>query len=261
KAATVLALVVHGGGQRFIAKSPEKTAEIRTFIQSLKFPDPDATIPVKVYAPVINKLNEKNRFGQPWTYFVDLPPNATLLREYLLWQKVFAVHATLSFSVYPILQEQQPWTIMVLSGPPDAVEDTKEARRAVLAQIKQTMWADKYFCYFVARLAAKNWGIAGSMAELVKATTDTLEATVVMAEDPANGRAMAPAFLITGRPPSDDKDAYARWVSYYTAPGVYWVDRIYQLKVNKLVVECKLCKDTTHCARECPLVMVPGWQG
>ncbi|KAH9853633.1 hypothetical protein C2E23DRAFT_711671, partial [Lenzites betulinus] len=216
---------------------------------------------VRVFAPVINKLNEKNRFGQPWTYFIDLPPTATLLREYLLWQKVFAIHTTLSFTVYPVLQERQPWTIMVLSGLPEAIDDSMEGRHAVLAEIKKVMWADKFFVYFVARLAAQYWGITGTMAELAKATTDTLDATVVMAEDSANGRATAPAYLITGKPPTEDKDEYARWIEYFTAPAAYWVDNIYQLKVNKLVVECKICKDTTHCARDCPLVKVPGWQG
>lgn len=62
--------------------------------------------PVCVFAPVINKLNKKNQFGQLWTYFIDLPSTETLLYEYLLWQKVFASHTTLSFTVYPILQEK-----------------------------------------------------------------------------------------------------------------------------------------------------------
>ncbi|KAI0822701.1 hypothetical protein BC628DRAFT_1421648 [Trametes gibbosa] len=150
---------------------------------------------------------------------------------------------------------------MVLSGPPGAVEDSKESRNTVLTEVKKTLWADKYFCYFIACVAARSWGITGTMAEIVKATTDTLDATVIMAEDPANRRATVPAYLITGRLPSNDKDEYVWWINYYTAPGMYWVDQIYQLKVNVLVVECKLCKDTTHCARDCPLAKVPGWQG
>lgn len=47
KAATVLALVVHGGGQHFITSSPEKMAEIKLFIQSLKFiPPAEAMTPL-----------------------------------------------------------------------------------------------------------------------------------------------------------------------------------------------------------------------
>ncbi|KAI0822868.1 hypothetical protein BC628DRAFT_1278753, partial [Trametes gibbosa] len=205
---------------------------------------------VRVYTPVINKLNKKTRFGQPWTYFIDLPPTTTLL-----------IHATLSFTVYPILQERQPWTIMVLSGLPEAIDNLIEGRHTVLAEIKSVLWADKFLVYFIVCLAAQHWGIMGTMAELAKATTDTLNATVIMAEDLANGRATMPAYLITGKPPTEDKDKYAQWIKYFTVPTVYWVDNIYQLKVNKLAVECKICKDTTHCAHDYPLVKVPGWQG
>ncbi|KAI0825306.1 hypothetical protein BC628DRAFT_1338967 [Trametes gibbosa] len=174
-AATVLAIVVHGGGQHFITRTED--SKLRSHGDS-DGPEPltpqtlkdNMITPVCVFAPVINKLNKKNQFGQLWTYFIDLPSTETLLYEYLLWQK-----------------------------------------------------ADKFFVYFVAHLAAQHWGIMGIMAELAKATTDTLDTTIVMAEDLANG--------------------------------------IYQLKVNKLVIKCKICKGTTHCARDCPLAKVPRWQG
>ncbi|CDO76176.1 hypothetical protein BN946_scf185034.g9 [Trametes cinnabarina] len=294
--ASVLAAVIHGGGQRFVTRSPEKAAEIKTFLQSLRFLPPmqpstpashstlgkgkapetqgpiqedesmrdgvseegeissrfkdlDATSTparnadepqpppsVMVYAPEMKHAGEKNRFGQPWTYFIELGPGESLLREYLLWQSVFAVHPTLSFSVYPIAADEQPWTIMVLSGPTGAVEDTTAAKHAVLTTIKEKLWADRDFLWFTARQVAANWEAAGTLAELVKMATDTLDASVVMADDPSSGRS-APAYLISGKPVSNTRVEYKRWVGFFTNAKTYRRG-LHCLAVNKLVVDC-----------------------
>ncbi|CDO71972.1 hypothetical protein BN946_scf184943.g6 [Trametes cinnabarina] len=49
--APVLAAVIHGGGQRFVSRSPEKVGEIKTFIQSLRFQATPATLPQPTAAP------------------------------------------------------------------------------------------------------------------------------------------------------------------------------------------------------------------
>ncbi|KAI0772300.1 hypothetical protein BD413DRAFT_474368, partial [Trametes elegans] len=251
------------GGQRFVSRSPEKTAEIRSFIQSLRFQASPSTPPqpstVVVYAPEMKHLGDKNRFGQPWTYFVELGPGTSMLRDFLLWQGVFAVHPTLSFSMYAIREDIQPWSIMVLSGPPGAVEDSIAAKRAVLTVIKERLWADRGFLWFTARQVAANWNATGTLAELVKMATDTLDAMVVTADDPSTGRA-APAYLITGKPVSNARDEYKRWLNFFTTAKTFRRG-LHCLTVNKLVVDCKLCKDSTHCARDCPLPKIPGWQG
>ncbi|CDO76741.1 hypothetical protein BN946_scf184813.g11 [Trametes cinnabarina] len=279
--ASVLAAVIHGGGQRFVSRSPEKAAEIRLFIQSLRFQaspsappqpstgrqgdkgkapardlpgsedtsmrdgvseegeilsqledadgagssalnleEPPAAPEVVVYAPEMKHLGDKNRFGQPWTYFVELGPGTSMLREFLLWQGVFAVHPTLSFSMYAISADIQPWSIMVLSGPPGAVEDSVAAKHTVLTVIKERLWADRDFLWFTARQVAANWDAAGTLAELVKMATDTLDATVVTADDPSTGRA-APAYLITGKPVLNARNEYKRWLSFFTAAKTY----------------------------------------
>ncbi|KAI0353417.1 hypothetical protein OH77DRAFT_1427489 [Trametes cingulata] len=263
---TILAAVMHGGGQRFIARAPEKAAEIKSFLQQIVLdgmPPADQRT-IEVYAPEMKRAKDHNIFGQPWTYFIELDTGTNPLREFLLWQEVFALHDTLSFSVYPIDHDKQPWTIMVLTGAPGAVLDTQGAKETVLAGIKARLWANKEFCWFVAQQVAENWGFAGMMREAVKAAMDTLTATVVQAEDPSNARAVQQAYLVSGKPVSDDRDAYRRWISFFTKPTKkddHYLRGLYVLKVNMAVVDCKLCKDTTHCARDCPLPRTPGWQG
>ncbi|OJT15679.1 hypothetical protein TRAPUB_5425, partial [Trametes pubescens] len=84
----MLAAVIHGGGQRYIRKSPEKVEEIRSFIRSIAFKDDDPSgRAVEVYVPEMKNENDRNRFGQPWTFFVELDASSTLLRDYLLWQE------------------------------------------------------------------------------------------------------------------------------------------------------------------------------
>ncbi|KAI9069006.1 hypothetical protein FKP32DRAFT_1671734 [Trametes sanguinea] len=89
----VLATVIHGGGQRYIHKSPERVDKIKKFLQSICFENVAITEPeVTVYVPEMRKESDKNRFGQPWTFFIELDEGSTLLRDYLLWQVVFALH-------------------------------------------------------------------------------------------------------------------------------------------------------------------------
>ncbi|CDO71548.1 hypothetical protein BN946_scf184911.g18 [Trametes cinnabarina] len=245
---------------RYIRKSPERVEEIKRFLTTITFEDVATEPPsVTVYVPEMRKESDRNRFGQPWTFFIELDKASTTLRDYLLWQEVFALHPALSFSVHAIVPDRQPWTIMVLTGKPGAVEDTPHAKKDVLAAIKKTLWANADFCHFVAHQVADNWGEQGELDARVKAASDTLDIAVVSAE--ANGSERpVPAYLILAKPVSHDRAAHQEWIRHFKAPKVYWRGA-YRLEVGQAQLDCKLCKETTHCAWDCPLPKVPGWAG
>ncbi|KAI0324865.1 hypothetical protein GY45DRAFT_1214571, partial [Cubamyces sp. BRFM 1775] len=257
----ILAAVIHGGGQRYIRRSPEKAEEIKSFIKSISFANEENQgRKVEVYIPEMRNESDRNRFGQPWTFFVELDAADAMLSSYLIWQEVFPIHPALSFSIHPTDgEDQQPWNIMVLTGKPGAVVNTAEAKREVIAAIKQAVWDDPDFCHFAAHHVANNWGVHGEIDARVKAATDTLDATYVQAEAVGSERPI-PAFLITGRPVASDKEAHKQWLRLFKAPRQFWRGA-YALEPGQAVVDCKLCKDTSHCAWECPLPKVPGWAG
>lgn len=257
----ILAAVIHGGGQRYIRRSPEKVDEIKSFIKSI---DLEGINPrdraVEVYLPEMRKENDRNRFGQPWTFFVELDENSVALAKYLLWQEVFAIHSALSFSIHPIKDtEEQPWPIIVLTGKAGAVVDTPAAKLEVLASIKTALWANADFCHFAARQVAENWGVHGDIDERVKAASDALDLTCVTAEAAGSERPV-PAYLLTGKPVANDREGHKTWIRFFKTAGQYWRGA-YCLDVAKAVVDCKLCKEVTHCAWDCPLPKVPGWAG
>ncbi|OSD05732.1 hypothetical protein PYCCODRAFT_1423231 [Trametes coccinea BRFM310] len=243
--AMILAAVMHGGGQCFIKHSSEKAAEIKAFIQFLQFrphlrmhpqcppalsamhhqkkagpsgaevlsekqnsKDAVQHLPdIMIYAPEMNHVSNKNCFDQLWSCLIELRPGASQLQEYLLWQVVFTVHPTLSFSVYAILTDVQPWKITTPSGPAGAVKNTVCAKYAVLMAIKEKLWVNRGFLWFVVCQMAANWSISGSLAQLVNVATDTLDADVVMVDDPSTGRSI-PAYLIKGKPVTKKRDNY-----------------------------------------------------
>ncbi|KAI1784283.1 hypothetical protein LXA43DRAFT_227539 [Ganoderma leucocontextum] len=264
----VLALVIHGGGQRYVSVSGAKATEAITkfLTETLVFTGTGDTKPVvEVHAPEGVRMNPQNRFGQPFTFFAILGENTDLLRAFLKWQGVFALSPTLSFSVYDLKDEQQPWTIMTLTGLSGAVVDSVEAKRQVLAAIKADLWENRDFCFYVATQAAAStlWKVTGDMAAKVKAVTDTLDIEHVEVEDPSSG-AIMPAYLIYGKPLSNDYAIQKGWLTFFTGPKgalKFYRRGLYRLNVSKITADCKLCKDTTHCKRDCPLPTVPGWQG
>ncbi|KAI1783679.1 hypothetical protein LXA43DRAFT_1102249 [Ganoderma leucocontextum] len=251
----VLALVIHGGGQRYVKVSGEKaTEELMKFLsETLVFSENGDQKPVvEIHAPEVVRMNAQNRFGQPFTYFAILRENTDLLCTFLKWQGVFAITPTLSFTVYDLKNEQQPWTIMTLTGLPGAVVNTEDAKRQVLATIKADLWGNRDFCFYVVTEAAASdlWKVSGDVAARVKAVTDTLDIGHIEVED-SNSGAIVPAYLIYGKPLANN---------YAGAPKFYRRG-IYRLNANKIVADCKLCKESTHCKHDCPLPTVPGWQG
>lgn len=252
-------ILIHGGGQRFIESFPEKVEELAQFVRSIRFKENGEVEPeVTVIAPEIKNKKANNRFGQPFTYYVLLGQHTDLLRAYLLWQEVFAIHPTLSFSIHPLDNPEQPWTVMTLTGPPGAVVDSVEAKQMVMGNIKRAVWGNKDYRFFVISQYQKQ-GYFGDMAELVKSSTDSLDMTVVEIDETGPNRGKL-AYVVFCKPISHDRQVYADWVGFYTAPG-YYRRNVYRLDVEKRQLDCKLCKDTSHSALSCPLPLTEGWQG
>ncbi|RPD77088.1 hypothetical protein L226DRAFT_483424 [Lentinus tigrinus ALCF2SS1-7] len=255
----LLYVVLHGGGQRFLKRAPEKVKEVKDFLQSLSFECHEGAKPeLDVIAPIAKNPSDRKRFGQPWTLFLVLGEEEHALRKYLLWQQVFSVHPTLSFSIFESAPGQ-PWPIMVLTGAEGAVVDSPEAKKQVLAAIKKKLWSNLDYCIYAAGLVAAYWGAAGNMATLARMSTDSLDIKCVRAELSGSEK-LVPAYLVVAKPPTTDRGEYQRWSNFFTAPGEYWRE-LYQLKVNAATVDCKLCKDASHCACDCPLPTTLGWQG
>ncbi|RPD58234.1 hypothetical protein L226DRAFT_614515 [Lentinus tigrinus ALCF2SS1-7] len=254
-----LFIVPHGGGFRMLKRAPKQADEILDLICSFRFEShgdgkPDATL----LKPIPKNASERKRFGQPWVLILVLGPDEEALRKYLLWQQVFSVHPTLSFSVHES-SPGQPWQIMVLTGEDGAVVDSTEAKEAVLAAIKTKLWSSRDYCVFAAALVARNWAGTGNMAKLAKVSTDALDLAVVRAELSGSEK-LTPAYLVYAKPITANRGEYQRWVNFFVAPGEYYRG-VHQLKVNKAKVECKLCKESAHCAADCPLPATPQWQG
>lgn len=260
----VLAFVIHGGGQRYIMKYGAKKVEaIMEFLLGLALTESSDQAPsIAIHLPEGNSMDSKNRFGQPWTLFVELGPGTESLRAFLLWQGIFAINPTLSFAVYNLDDDEQPWTIMTLTGVTGAVVNTDEAKRQVLATIKADLWRDRDFCFYVATQAKISWKITGDIASRVKEVTDTLDIEFIDVDDPNTG-GTTPAYLIYAKPLSKDRDVYLKWVAFFKGPPAapkFYRRGIFRLNVSK-AADCRLCKASTHCARDCLLPAVPGWQG
>ncbi|KAJ2955086.1 hypothetical protein NUW54_g14768 [Trametes sanguinea] len=89
--------------------APPNATQIATdsqeFIRSLAFEENDRkAYDVLVHPPDIrNAGGERSRpFAKPWTFFIEIPHNATPLLRFLRWQQVFAVSKTVSFTVYDL---------------------------------------------------------------------------------------------------------------------------------------------------------------
>ncbi|TBU26614.1 hypothetical protein BD311DRAFT_725742 [Dichomitus squalens] len=270
-----VAIVIHGGGQDLHASSGPLQEKITKLISDLTFPSPETqpmpvdsadasatTLPsgeVKIYLPIVRMPKKTNTFGQPWAWFADLGPNSEQLRQWLLYQEVFPIAPSLSFSVHPLGVLLQPWTLMVLTGRDKyAVEDTPMACQQVAKEIKDYVWRDRDFTVSTAHHVEQNWGLQGDPATLLKFATDTMEVVYVTAELKTS-RKEVPAYLVFIKPVTNDGEAYQKWAKKFKKAGAYWRGPC-QLEIDKATVECKLCKETSHCARECPL-NVEGWKG
>ncbi|TBU36625.1 hypothetical protein BD309DRAFT_878029 [Dichomitus squalens] len=262
QACHILAIVPHGGGQRFILEHTSFPDDVATFLRSLCFGE-EGTAPdvdLQVFAPVTaHRLDRAKKFTAPWAYFLEIPPGDTLLRPFLLWQEVFAVHTTLLFSVHDVTVTTPLWSILVLTGTPGAVMPDAKAIQEILVNIKNTAWTDGQFCNLVTEKVEKNWGHTGDYASRVKAAMDTLDLVLTRGESHGSEQVVN-CYVLLAKPISNNRDDLKIFKRFLAAPGVYWRGP-YTLEVNRVKVECRLCKDVTHCMVNCPLPGTQGWQG
>ncbi|EJF55930.1 hypothetical protein DICSQDRAFT_175364 [Dichomitus squalens LYAD-421 SS1] len=262
QAGRILAIVPHSGGQRFLLERKSFTEDIATFLCSLRFREEGSTsdIGLKVFTPVAaHGLDRAKKFSPPWTYLLEIPQGDTLLRQFLLWQEVFVIHTTLLFSVHDLREPSPLWTVLVLTGTPGAVADNPDAIKEILADIKSAAWADGQFCNFVVDCVEKNWGHTGDYASCVKAATDTLDLTLSRGKSHRSEQLIG-CYVLLAKPISPDREELKTFSKFLAVPGVYWRGP-YALEVNKVKVECKMCRDVTHCLDDCPLPSTPSWQG
>ncbi|EJF60676.1 hypothetical protein DICSQDRAFT_170828 [Dichomitus squalens LYAD-421 SS1] len=259
-----VAIVVHGGGQDINTTGGPLRDKITKLLSDLSFPPSKnqqmpidnaeaaaTTLPstqIRIYLAQVRTPKKSNTFGQPWTWFADLGPDAEWLRQWLLYQEVFPITPTLSFSVHPLDELIQPY----------AVEDTPQACQQFAKEIKDYVWKDRDFTVSTAHQVEANWGLHGDPATLLKLVTNTINVVCVTAELKTS-RKEVPAYLVYIKPVTNDTTAYLKWAKKFTKTEVYWRGPC-MLEVDKASVDCKLCKDTSHCAHECPL-NVEGWKG
>ncbi|KAI0353418.1 hypothetical protein OH77DRAFT_1553784 [Trametes cingulata] len=276
KAHATLALLIHGGGSRpglymeeVVQWDAPTVWDVAKFLQSLVFPGIVQADIARLTTVYQTRTEDSKRlddiYAPPWTLFLEMAPSRAteVLRDYLLWQGVFAVNKFLSFTVYPIGLPCMPWTIMVLSGPLGAViEDERDGLRPVLGNIKTRLSENEDFRAFVHQQITRNWGFRGTVAEAVEAATDSLTVDYVTAESRTYPSYHQMAYLVMGRPVTNAPALYRRWISFFKNPREpYRRNKWFTFDIDKLVIACELCKDTTHRTRECPLPKVEGWQG
>ncbi|TBU24911.1 hypothetical protein BD311DRAFT_670758 [Dichomitus squalens] len=258
----ILAIVPHGAGQRFILEHKAFAEELTTYLKSIRFGEEgaEANEALEVFTPVAaHSMDRARKFSAPWTYFLEIPADDALLRPFLLWQEVFAIHPTMSFSVHDPTDTSPLWKVLVLSGTPGAVNGNPNHVKEILANIKSAMWTNGRFCNLVADCVEKYWGHTGDYASRVKAASDTMDLLLTRGE--AHGTEQPTAcYVLLAKPISPDREEMKEFKSYLTAPGIYWRGP-YALEINRASVDCKLCKDVTHCMLDCPLPQTPGWQG
>ncbi|TBU39138.1 hypothetical protein BD309DRAFT_993976 [Dichomitus squalens] len=256
-----VAIVIHGGGQELASAGGLLKEKVLELLSAITFPPSvpqhmDATLPdpnapssaIHIHLPIARKSRQSSAFSQPWSWFVDLGPNSQRLYEWLLYHEVFPITPSLSFSVHPFTA-----TIPTVDD-----HDSDVARKQVLKDIKAFVWMDRDFTVCTTLQVQRNWGLSGNPVTLLKHSTDTLHIVNVVAKLKSS-RKEVPAYLVYAKPTSNDKEEYLKWVAKFTSPGAYWRGA-FRLDIGKATVECKLCKDTSHCARACPLA-TDGWTG
>ncbi|KAI1784599.1 hypothetical protein LXA43DRAFT_1101191 [Ganoderma leucocontextum] len=231
----MLAVVAHGSGLHFILTQENQVDEIEGFLHSFTFGDGGEKTTVKVIVPVLYRTDTKKMF------------------------EVFSVHPTLSFSVHEMIEVTLAWTVLILTGVNSAVVNLQDVKQMVLANIKCKLWANVRYCSLAARLVAKNWGLQTDFALRVKAVTDMFELSVMRAEQHSTEKLIL-CYVLLAKPLSMDRAEHNEVLACITELKCYW-NSPYALDVDKAVVSCKICKDTTHCMADCDLPSILGWQG
>ncbi|KAI0822693.1 hypothetical protein BC628DRAFT_1340668 [Trametes gibbosa] len=228
---TVIALVPHGAGKAINANAAEVARDCEDFLRSLAFEAND---------------------NKPY----KVPENARLLHDFILWQHVFAVSKTVSFTAYDFDGTLDlPWILFPITG---NVIKSDASDRKVLEQKLTLVNAIRE------ELAYANLKHTGDLAGTLKTLAGGFHLERTEAED-AKGN-LLPAYLFMAHPPTAPQCEYNDWRSFFllSSPTQKRFSlsahlQTFDVAAPSLTIWCELCKSHLHCTARCPLPMVKGW--
>ncbi|KAL1937712.1 hypothetical protein VTO73DRAFT_12865 [Trametes versicolor] len=272
---TILALIPHGAGKAVNLNASTIMKDAESFIGSLAFEENDRmAYRVTVHPPDMrNRAGgwNANPFGKPWVFFLQLPKDASPLRDFLLWQRVFAVSKTVSFTIYDLDEDVQCWDHHAITGMwirnGMSHGETLDQKVMLLTAIKHDICASDKFRVFAAKMAYTNLKHTGDLEEVLNTLTNTFHLERTEAVDDSGS--MIPAYVLLARPPTASKEEYMEWCSYFTYDSVNNCAReAYRTSMQRFDVAflpvrvwCELCKSRIHCTARCPWPSTEGWLG
>ncbi|KAH9855562.1 hypothetical protein C2E23DRAFT_702925, partial [Lenzites betulinus] len=269
----ILALVPHGGGKAMNTNAATLVADIEAFLNSLAFEENDR-LP---YRSVLHPPDVRNPprtwssdpFGKPWPFFLQLPRDAGPLRVFLLWQRVFAVSKTVSFTVYDLDTNDSSWAFYPITGTSVRVDATHaevlDQKELILKAIKRDMLLSAPYRSFAARMAYKNLLHTGDLNGALETLADTFHLERTEALDGSGS--LVPAYVLLARPPTGSEEEYLEWYSYFMRDGTR-AREAFRIALQRFDIAflptrvwCDLCKSFLHCTARCPWPATEGWLG
>ncbi|OSC98507.1 hypothetical protein PYCCODRAFT_1417629 [Trametes coccinea BRFM310] len=266
---TILAFIPHGAGKIMAANATQIVMDSQDFLRSLAFEENDRLpYDVLVYDPELrNTPGEKSKpFSKPWTFFLELPRNAEPLRRFLLWQRVFAVSKTVSFTVYELDNDDRYWDVYPIRGT-SILNDASHAKvlaqkELILTAIKRDLSADREFRICASELAFRNLRHTGDLTKALETLCSTFHLERTEAEDTLRDGELCPAYVLLARPPVANDPEYATWRTLFDRHPIYRIAlQRFAVAAGTCRVFCELCKSRIHCTARCPWPNVDGWLG
>ncbi|OSC96464.1 hypothetical protein PYCCODRAFT_1441060 [Trametes coccinea BRFM310] len=264
----LLYLIPHGAGKAMNAKGIDVARDCQAFLRSLIFNENDAKPYKSLVHPPDNRdeVGKKSMpFSKPWTFLVQLPNNAQPLKSFLLWQRVFAVSKTVSFTIYDMNTREEYWDIFPIHGPSvteDASHQDVLDQKAILLQaIKRDMSQIPAFRTLVADLGVRNLQHQGDLNAIMDTVLSTfhLERTTA---DTTESTDLRTVYVLMARPPTETLEEYNSWKSFFNSLSVYRIAlQRFEVALLPMRVWCELCKSRIHCTAKCPWPRAEGWLG
>ncbi|KAI9056761.1 hypothetical protein FKP32DRAFT_1682114 [Trametes sanguinea] len=264
----LLYLIPHGAGKAANAQGTDIARDCQTFLRSLIFNENDAK-PYKILVHAPDNRDECGEnsmpFSKPWPFLVELPNIADPLKRFLLWQRVFAVSKTVSFTIYDMDAGEEYWDIFPIHGPSvtdDASHQEVLDQKAILLQaIKRDMGQNPAFRTLVGDLGVRNLQHQGDLNAIMETVLSTfhLERTTA---DTTTTWDLRTVYVLMARPPTETLDEYNRWRGFFNPLSVYRIAlQRFEVALLPLRVWCELCKSRIHCTAKCPWPSTDGWLG
>ncbi|KAH9848807.1 hypothetical protein C2E23DRAFT_738614 [Lenzites betulinus] len=272
---TVIALVPHGAGKAINANASKIARDCQDFLRSLAFEANDN----KPYKVMVHPLGLRNKtgansnapFGMPWTFIIQIPNNALPLYDFLMWQRVFGVSKTVSFTAYDFEGTRDlSWILFPITGnviEPEATHmEVLEQKLILTNAICEAVETNTVYRSYAAKLAYTNLKHTGDLAGTLRTIAGGFHLERTEAED-AKGN-LVPAYLFMARPPTTLEREYNDWKSFFllSSPSQKRFSlsahlQTFDVAAPSLRIWCELCKSHLHCTARCPLPTADGWLG